>query len=59
MSTVVLGDGAAPIEWTSEGGFTLHAAPIGLKLVHYIFHKGLLFGWFSYSTAGAERRPEA
>lgn len=29
MTPVVLGDGAAPVEWAGEGGFTLHAAPIG------------------------------
>lgn len=30
MAPVVLGDGAAPVEWTGEGGFTLHAAPAGV-----------------------------
>lgn len=29
VAPVVLGDGAAPIERTGEGGFTLHAAPAG------------------------------
>lgn len=28
VTAVVLGDGAAPVEWTGEGGFTLHAASI-------------------------------
>lgn len=27
MAPVVLGDGAAPVEGTGEGGFALHAAP--------------------------------
>lgn len=31
VTAVVLSDGAAPVEWTGEGGFTLHAAPIGLN----------------------------
>lgn len=30
VAPVVLGDGAAPVEWTGEGGFTLHAAPTGV-----------------------------
>lgn len=29
VAPVVLGDGAAPVERTGEGGFTLHAAPAG------------------------------
>lgn len=28
VTAVVLGDGAASVEWTGEGGFTLHAASI-------------------------------
>lgn len=31
VTPVVLGDGAAPVEWTGEGGFTFHTAPIGLN----------------------------
>lgn len=29
MAPVVLGDGAASVERTGEGGFTLHTAPMG------------------------------
>lgn len=31
VTPVVLGDGAASIEWTGEGGFTFHAAPTGVN----------------------------
>lgn len=31
VAAVVLGDGAAPVERTGEGGFTLHAAPAGTR----------------------------
>lgn len=31
MTPVVLGDGAAPVEWAGEAGFTLHAAPVGVN----------------------------
>lgn len=31
VAPVVLGDGAASIEWTGEGGFTLHTAPKGVQ----------------------------
>lgn len=39
MTAVVLGDGAASVERTGEGGFTLHAASIefNCQLVHYPF----------------------
>lgn len=31
VTPVVLGDGAASVKWTGEGGFTLHTAPTGVK----------------------------
>lgn len=31
VTPVVLGDGAAPVEWTGEGGFALHTPSIGLN----------------------------
>lgn len=41
VTSVVLGDGAGPVEWTGEGGFTLHAAPIGDR-IHNSFESFIL-----------------
>ena len=46
VTSVVLSDGAGPIEWTGEGGFTLHAAPIGER-IHNSFSK--LYSLYNYS----------
>lgn len=42
MAPVVLGDGAASIEWTGEGGFTFHTAsaevqkePVIVKIISF------------------------